>query len=130
MFEDHMPQPFVIRGRCPHQLRKQCAFFLCLVVIIRKRSQEPQKLLDVLRLNGFGIFRSRCHSLKHFQGPQDYFVILNQKGCTFHTTILPPEKLLLFCRSTSERESGKLTAPLIPCRRQNRTTTSAEQMAI
>src|SRR5215813_13900737 len=32
----------------------------------------------------------------------------------------PPlgEIVALFCRSTSERESGKLTAPLIPCRQQ------------
>src|SRR5215468_11938411 len=113
-----MPQRWVIHGRCPHQLRKQCAFFLCLVVVISERSQEPQKLLDILCFNGFGIFCPLRHSLKHFQGPQDYFVILNQKGCTFHTTILPPVKLWLFCRSTSERESGKLTAPLIPCRQQ------------
>src|SRR5262249_12311258 len=84
MLKHHLAYRWIVDSTCPQQLGKECAFFLALMVIICKCTQEPQKRPNVFRSDGLTLFCALGHRLKHFERAQNNLVILNQKVGAFH----------------------------------------------
>jgi hypothetical protein len=78
MLEQHLTQSGIVYAFRTSQLGEQSAFFLSLVILVRKRTQEPKDRFHIIVVYRLMIFDKIRHLLEDIERTQNGLMVLNE----------------------------------------------------